>query len=126
MTTLPEWLYSGIHLLLVLLIPYTALVALVAVFLVSLPRAKSKDGCRKCGYNLSGLNPLGLVCPECGAEQSGYRCTGCNHDLRGLDPRSLLCPKCHQPWKGPGSGRENEPEVLVPIPKRPVKKRRAI
>lgn len=123
---LPQAIQGGLRLLMVLLVPYTLMVGTIAVFLVCLPNARADTGCRYCHYDLSGLNPLGLVCPECGHEQGPYRCKRCSHDLRGLQPRGLRCPHCGQPWKGPGSGREHEPEELVPIPKHPIRKRRAL
>lgn len=34
------------------------------------------------------------LCPECGAEESGYFCRSCGALLRGED--LVLCPRCHQ------------------------------
>lgn len=119
--TLPEGLRHGLRLFMVLLVPYGAMVGLVAVFLVCLPRPKVASGCTGCGYDLSGLNPLGLVCPECGLVQGPYRCARCSHDLRGLDPAGLVCPNCAQPWTGAGSGREVLGVALTPIPTGPAK-----
>lgn len=120
---MPEWWRYGSKQLLILLIPYTILVGGVAVFLVSLPRPRLKMSCRKCSYDLSGLNPLGLVCPECGAEQGPHHCRACGHDLRGQNPLGLICPNCASPWKGLGSGREDEPEQLTPILRKPPPRR---
>ncbi|MFN7021445.1 MAG: hypothetical protein ACK4WH_08980 [Phycisphaerales bacterium] len=122
--TIPVGLRHGLRLFMVLLVPYGAMVGLVAVFLVCLPRPKFMTGCKGCGYDLSGLNPLGLICPECGLVQGPYRCLRCAHDLRGLEPAGLVCPNCAEPWTGPGSGRESDGVTLTPILMGPVKPRR--
>lgn len=83
---LPVGMRVGYKHLLILILPEAALIALVGFFIASLPRNLSATACRKCKYELGGLNPIGLVCPECGTE-----------------------------WKGPGSGREEPPIVLTPI-----------
>jgi hypothetical protein len=51
-----------------LLYPYTALVAMGGVFMVSMPRRPGRGECRACGYRLAGLEAgeAGIVCPECG------------------------------------------------------------
>ncbi|GEM_PF-1540130 len=121
---MPEWWQNGSKQVLVLLIPYTMLVGTVAVFLVVLPRLKLKSGCVKCGYDLTGLRKVGMVCPECGEKQGTHECPSCEHDLTGLNPLGLLCPKCGKAWEGIGSGLEDLPEVLVPIPRTPAKNRR--
>jgi hypothetical protein len=94
-SVLPGGLRIGYRHLLILLIPEAALVGLIGFFIASLPRNESSTACRGCGYDLGGLNPLGLMCPECGRE-----------------------------WRGVGSGREDPPIVLTPIPRAPVRRRR--
>lgn len=91
---LPEGIQRGMADLLVLLIPEAVLVLFIGLYICCLPRPRNAMQCQNCGYHLGGLSPLGLVCPECGAE-----------------------------WKGPGSGREDPPMVLTPRLTR-VKRRR--
>jgi hypothetical protein len=85
-SAMPEWWQRGSKQFLVLLVPYGLLVGTVACFLVTLPRRKPDRACRGCGYDLDGLEPRDLLCPECGAE-----------------------------WAGAGSGK-SVPEPLIPIP----------
>lgn len=35
---------------------------------------------------------------------SPIHCTTCHYDLSGLNPISLRCPECGTPWRGVGSG----------------------
>jgi len=78
----------------VLLWPYAALVGGVGLFIACLPR-RAKPG----------------------------QCTDCYYDLSGLDPRGLRCPECGTQYRGPGSGLEDELQELIPIPKQPIPKR---
>lgn len=60
-----------IEMLQALMYPYTALVAMVGLFIACLPRPEPRgrrDGlCHACGYNLAGLSLApGAPCPECG------------------------------------------------------------
>lgn len=80
-----------------LLWPYIGLLALVGYYIACLPRRPGEHACPTCHYDLRGLNPRGLSCPECGAE-----------------------------WRGPGSGHEPPPDDLIPIPKGPPKRREAL
>lgn len=55
-----------------LLIPFTFLVFVVGLFIACQRRAvPSPIHCTRCHYDLSGLTPLGLRCPECGAPWRG-------------------------------------------------------
>lgn len=56
----------------------------------------------------------------------GHECKRCRYDLRGLDPHNLICPECGEEWCGIGSGREPPPVDLIPIPKGPPKKSRSL
>lgn len=60
---LQAWTSFDIYLpvLQVILYPYTGMVALIGVFLLSLPT----PGCRLCGYDRHGLEE-DEICPECG------------------------------------------------------------
>jgi hypothetical protein len=72
----------------------SAFLLMLGLFVASLPRAHPGGMlCRGCRYNLGGLSPLGLTCPECG-----------------------------EAWRGAGSGREERVE-RIPIPTGPVHKR---
>lgn len=81
----------GPNILLVLLWPYTLLVAGVGAFIVCLPRRPPGEFyCQKCHYDFAGLNPAYLVCPECGANWKG----------KGADPEvpepELIKPPTHR------------------------------
>lgn len=91
---LPEGVLTGYRHMTLLLIPEAALILVVGLFTASLPRFPTRTQCQGCGYDLKGLDPVDLVCPECGAE-----------------------------FKGPGSGREEPPITLTPIPRGPVRRR---
>lgn len=55
-----------------LLIPFTVLVFGVGLFIACQRRAApSPIHCKRCHYDLTGLRPVGLRCPECGAEWRG-------------------------------------------------------
>jgi hypothetical protein len=83
------------HLLYELLWPYILLTGTVGYYICCLPRRPAGPlNCRKCGYHLEGLNPVNLKCPECG-----------------------------RPWRGQGSGFEQKPVALLPIPTRPIPRR---
>jgi hypothetical protein len=92
--SLPAWLLKGYRHLVLMLVPEAALVGLIGFFVASLPRKESVTACRGCGYELRGLDPAGLKCPECG-----------------------------RAWMGRGSGLEEPPIVLTPIRKGPVQRR---
>lgn len=77
--------------------PYTFLVGGMGLYIACLPRRVGPNQCKKCHYDLSGLDPRGLTCPECGTE-----------------------------WCGPGSGKEPPPVELIPIPKGPPMRRRSL
>jgi hypothetical protein len=55
---------------------------------------------------------------------SGMTCTGCRYDLKGLDPVGLHCPECGAHWRGAGSGHEVDNTPRIPIPRGPIKKRK--
>jgi hypothetical protein len=83
------------HLFYELLWPYIVLTGGIGYYICCLPRRFTGElDCRACGYHLVGLKLTDLKCPECG-----------------------------KAWEGKGSGLEPPPEVLIPIPRGPVKKR---
>lgn len=55
-----------------LLIPFTVFVSLIGLFIACQPRrAPSEVHCGTCFYDLTGLGPVELKCPECGAAWRG-------------------------------------------------------
>lgn len=48
-------------------------VALVGGFIVILPRRSAFVPCRKCGYELRGLEEENPRCPECGLEHAAFK-----------------------------------------------------
>lgn len=54
-------------------------------------------------------------------------CFGCGYDLSGLDPRELTCPECARRWTGLGSGLADDASIvkLTPMPSRPAGTNRA-
>lgn len=86
----------GSHQILTLLWAEMGIVAAVGLYVACLPRGRRELDCFGCGYDLTGLDPQGLDCPECGRR-----------------------------WTGKGSGLADDPppEVFTPIPTRRVKKR---
>ena len=74
--------------------PYTALVGAMGIYIACLPRP-ARD----------------------------YECTKCLYDLRGLDPKGLSCPECGEAFCGKGSGREPPEPELIPIPRGSPKSR---
>lgn len=90
---------------LLLLVPFTALVSAVGLYIVCLPRTSpSLRHCPYCFYHFSGLEWKGLVCPECG-RRPRYECVICGFDLSDMDPVDLICPECKTRWKGELEGR---------------------
>lgn len=78
---------------LVLLVPYTVVVAGIGLYIACLPRRLTSTQCRGCGYDLAGLDPVGLNCPECSA-----------------------------PWRGRGSGFEERVELTPRLTGEPRKR----
>lgn len=86
------------RLFLELMWPYLGLTGGVGYYICCLPRRPAGPlHCRKCGYHLVGLPLSGLNCPECGTQ-----------------------------WRGQGSGLEEKPVELIPIPTRPIPRRKDI
>lgn len=79
-----------------MLIVSSVLVIGVAIFIVLLPLTPPPYvHCRRCRYNLSGLDAADLDCPECGLQWSRpLRCPHCRHDLHTLPPAAVRCPEC--------------------------------
>jgi hypothetical protein len=64
-----------------LLVLEAAIVLVVGVFLLCLPRIIAVRPCRKCTYELSGLDDPNPTCPECG--------------LKFAVTKPTLCPMCN-------------------------------
>lgn len=78
-----------------LLWPYIGLTAAIGYYICVLPRPPTEMQCRRCRYDLSGLNHTRLNCPECGT-----------------------------PWRGKGSEHEPPHIELTPILRSsPIKRR---
>lgn len=56
-----------------LLYPYGVLVTLMGVYIACLPRAMPALHCRKCQYDLAGLEEEDPRCPECGLAAAAPR-----------------------------------------------------
>ncbi|MBC7770881.1 MAG: hypothetical protein H7210_00165 [Pyrinomonadaceae bacterium] len=55
-----------------LLVPFTVFVSAVGLFIACQPRsAPSEVHCKTCFYDLTGLDPVELTCPECGGAWRG-------------------------------------------------------
>lgn len=95
-----------------LLIPAAIVVTAVAIFIVCLPRpAPGHVHCAACHYDLSGLEPHDLLCPECGAPWAvPSHCPTCRLPLAGLPPGQLRCPSC-----GDEVIPHPEPRLLPPL-----------
>ncbi|MBX3406227.1 MAG: zinc ribbon domain-containing protein [Phycisphaeraceae bacterium] len=79
-------------LLLVLLWPYTMLIGAGGAFILALPRTVRGE----------------------------YHCPNCHYDFAGLDPAGLVCPECGTPWRGKGwNPLDPEPELIKPPPAKP-------
>jgi hypothetical protein len=75
------------------------------------------------GFTVLGMGGFIAVLPR---RPARHECTKCFYDLRGLDPEGLLCPECGQPWCGRGSGREPPDDVLIPMRSGPRKRTNVI
>ncbi|MGE3107995.1 MAG: hypothetical protein AB7G11_10920 [Phycisphaerales bacterium] len=89
-----------------LLIPFTVLVFLVGVFIACQRRpTPSPIHCTKCHYDLTGLNPAGLHCPECGAEWRGVG-SGFASEPRRRPARRLGAARAMNRREGMPPGRD--------------------
>lgn len=60
-----------------LLVLESGIILVVGVFLLCLPRITASLPCRKCGYELSGLDESNPTCPECGLLFAARKPTAC-------------------------------------------------
>ena len=88
---LEQWTDGTIYLpvLQSIMFPYTALVAVVGVFITCLPRVHPWM-CRHCHYDLRGLEEGARLCPECGAATSAAVARSARRS--GVDRRSFRSP----------------------------------
>lgn len=79
-----------------LLIFSGVLVMAVSIFIFFMPTAPPPYvHCKKCRYNLTGLDSLDLKCPECGLVWTRpTRCPHCRHSLVELAPDAIVCAEC--------------------------------
>ncbi len=79
------------------------IVALVGGLLVFLPPRKlAKVPCRRCGYELHGLDEANPTCPECGTEFAAIKvelapCAGCGLQTPACIEGRTLCKACLPP-----------------------------
>lgn len=73
----------------------------VGLFLACLPTHAADVPCRKCGYELSGLDDSNPTCPECGTASAARKpkrmtCGACG--VRSdMDPEQPRCTACEAP-----------------------------
>lgn len=51
----------------------TFIVTIGGIFILLLPRRDAEVPCRKCGYELSGLEDHNPRCPECGQDSAAHK-----------------------------------------------------
>jgi hypothetical protein len=109
----PEIFMQGMQ---VLLYPYTAMVAGVGFFVVSMPRGHDGLRCRRCRYDLAGLHDDEIDrCPECG-EPLPERPRAAAHRPSGLERTDLQHSDGPDSWRGhtgPPRPRTPWPEARV-------------
>lgn len=93
------------QLFLMLLAVEAVIVAAVGIFFWCLPRHMAQVPCRRCGYELAGLDDDNPTCPECGLEAAAARvrdqtCPQCGQCGQWRTDREL-CKKCHTPRATP-------------------------
>lgn len=115
---LNQWTHGRIYLpvLQVLLYPYGALILMIGLFILTIPRIYAGSQCRKCGYELKGLETHVRRCPECGTvhamfHETGNACATCAGELGASDGDTRVCEECKTVHLlGPASLRETPPE----------------
>jgi Zn finger protein HypA/HybF involved in hydrogenase expression len=75
-----------------------AIVVIVGTFICFLPRHRSDLPCRKCGYELAGLEQHNPTCPECGLAHAAFKvrertCQTCRQRVL-IDAVRASCDKC--------------------------------
>lgn len=94
-----RWLHLELLLLRALLMAEAGIVLAVGAFIVSCARYPAQTPCRKCGYELHGLDDANPTCPECGLAHAARKvrrrpCPCCATEVlvaRGQDPRCATC-----------------------------------
>jgi hypothetical protein len=89
------------QLFLMLLAVEAVIVAGVGLFFWCLPRAGALKPCRRCGYELAGLDDDNPTCPECGTTSAAARlrtreCPSCQQSSTWRYDRDA-CDQCHTP-----------------------------
>lgn len=91
--------YINLPVLQVLLYPYGALILVIGLFIAALPRVYQGTQCRRCGYELHGLETRVRTCPECGTVHAmdhlrGESCATCENAMGSDDGDKCVCPDC--------------------------------
>lgn len=85
-----------------------AIVGVVGFFFACLPRESPEKPCRRCRYELSGLDESNPTCPECGlpfaaAKVRPRTCVQCGRACM-LEAGRDQCDACRYPRASPGEG----------------------
>jgi len=77
-----------------------AIVGVVGIFFACLPRESPQRPCRRCGYELKGLETSNPTCPECGLSNAAarvrtIRCSLCS-ERRPIASPGDVCESCVQ------------------------------
>jgi hypothetical protein len=98
-----------------LLMVEAGVVGVVGLFIVFLPRERVETPCRRCGYELAGLEVANPTCPECGLAYAAVRvrrgrCVGCGRRAEAAAGVSW-CVECSARGEASdaGPGRTNLP-----------------
>jgi len=86
-------------LFLLLLVGEAAIVLLVGSYLVLLSRERRERPCRRCNYELMGLDDPNPTCPECGLAHAAVRvrnkpCATCGTNAPTPDGQTPRCGAC--------------------------------
>jgi hypothetical protein len=115
-----------------LIIPFGVLITLVAIFIFFIPYPPpAYVHCRRCKYELTGLDATDLLCPECGTPWTyPPRCPHCRCMLPPSASPSPCCPECrsllvpqsllHLPPYEPPGGAEKKDEHGKPGDEHPA------
>jgi len=76
------------------------IILIVGVFFLALPHRAAIKPCRKCDYELAGLELMNPTCPECGLTFAAVKpisraCPVCDY-VALMDPAAASCAACEQ------------------------------
>lgn len=99
----------------VLLVPYAALLLVVGMYIVILPRPKTPLSCKACAYDMAGHETADARCPECGLDDAAHR-----PHVRRRRPESVSASAAHhavpdaQPEHHEGQAGDQDPRDAAP------------